>query len=506
MSALRPPVLTLGPPIAKPRKKNLNAHIAKPQPISSPRSSRSVLRSSSPHAGNIIPNGSFNLGHFLKDHTSNGKSNDDNYNSPLSNKKPHIRKIGMSSSEHRSFSIDLSDISKPADLACGRSNQGNRKIQHSASLRKTRHSMGNDSFKDSPLAFNEQAIENHQEDIQEEGQVVVITIHSNWGDPNFLRISSISILDNNYMAVQVLRSTTSPDLGVDTSCLFDGHLIKKEIDQLFSIPWNSNHEPVRIAIVVPADIEISGVRIFNSEISLDSSVKDITILLDSSNTLNGEIPKNFGIDFKFTQQMRQDAIESSRLIDDYFNENREKSFQDQYGFYPLFSTKTLSFEIKKSWTDEYYIGLNGIEIYDQYNKLIQLDDIDDIIIHHCRLSNSPSLLIKHDMHTSRPEKQFLTEIIPGKNPLIEIIFKENHFLSRIVLWNFNSSSDPVEYGVKYIKICSDENVIWCGKIQKSTGNEMSADKKIKTIWLTDSTEIKNQSINNRGSETNQLVA
>lgn len=490
MNIVRPPVLTLGPPIAKPKGRKSHTNISKFQTMSNARSSTSNISSSLTQRGHLNQSGSFDLGHFFKDHPHNNKP-DDALMAQFVSKRSHIGKISMSSSERRRFSIDLSDVSKSTNIPSDKGHSG-KKLRYSPSFRKTRYSMDDNNFNGSPLAFDEGSNGELPKE-EDEGQLIVIKIHSNWGAPDFLRISSISILDDKYMAIPVIKSTTVPDLGLDTQCLFDGHLIKKEIKDLFSIPWDQTYqEPFRLAIVVPSDITISGVRVFNSEISKESSVKDISISLDNSNTLNGEIPKNFGVDFKFTQEMRQDAIESSRLIDDYFNENNEKSFKDQYGFYPLFLIKTISFELKKSWTNENLIGLNGIQIFDQYNKLIQIDDIDDIIVHNCGSSNNSSLLLKNDLKTSRPERQFLMKTLPDKSPLIEIIFKESRYLSRIILWNFNSSREPVEYGVKHIKICADQNIVWCGKISKSVGNEMNADKMIKTIWLTDSAEIRNE--------------
>ena len=499
MNSVRPPALNLGPPIAKPRKRNSHAHIAKPQINSTPRNPISIIQSPPQQKGNLHSSGSFDLGKYLKYHEPTGKS-DDLFMNALS-KKPHLRKIGNSSSERRRFSIDLSDVSKSTGLASDMVHSG-RKIQHSSSFRKTRFSMDNHACNDSPLAFGD----DYTPQEEDEGQLIVILVHSNWGAPDYLRISSISILDDKFMAVPVLKSTTSPDLGLDTSILFDGHLIKREINELFSVPLKSiQNEPLKIAIIVPSEISISGVRVFNSEIAMGSSVKDISISLDNTNTLNGEIPKNFGIDFKFTQEMRQDAIQSSRLIEDYFNENREKSFQDKFGVYPLFETKTLSFELRKSWTDKNFVGLNGIQIFDQYNKQISMDAVDDIIVHNCGSSNDASLLMKNDLITSRPERQFLTKTLNGKSPLIEIVFKEPRFLSRIIIWNFNSSREPVEYGAKYIKICSDENVIWLGKINKAIGNEISAERKIKTIWLTDSMELRNQFIYGNDEGVNQFT-
>lgn len=482
MNNARIPVTTLTPPIARPKKRSSMAHVSASTALSTPRNPHVLIQSPSlhnKHAHNP-PSGRSVLNQ--KEPLPNVNSSDDFFG-----KKGRLRKIGHSSSERRRFSIDLSDVLKPPNT-----DHKVKKIQHSSSLlyRQSRYSMDEFSICDSPLSFN-----NEESNEEDDGQVVVVTVHSNWGSRDFLRVSSISILDEKFMTVPVIKSTTSPDIGIDTKSLFEGHLIKNEMNELFSIPWNENHEPVSIAIMVSKEVTISGVRVFNSEISLDSSVKDISISLDHANTLSGEIPKNFGIDFKFTKKMREDAVESSRLIDNYFNENREKAFEDKYGVYPLFSTKTLSFEILNTWNDEDFIGINGFQIFDQYNKLIQMDDIDDIIVHNCGKTNNPSLLFKDDLKTSRPERQFLTKRLNDLAPLIEVIFKKNTFLSKLVIWNYNSSREPVEYGIKNIKIRSDETVIWCGRILKSIGNEISADKKLRTIWLTDSSEIKNQEVN-----------
>lgn len=488
MNISHAPVLNSSPVIARPRKRHSAAHLNINSQFSPSPLSMSKINSTASNS-KINPSDSFLSGNHLKGHLPNVNSANNIFN-PQTHQKPLLSH--KNKKDQRRFSLDLKSLPIHTDILTDRSNKiKSGRLKHSSSFRSNMNSA--DSIGNSPLAFNEFTTGN-ESDRENDGQVLVIKIMSNWGSSDFLRISSVTVLDDKYLAVPVLKSMTSPDLKIDTKCLFDGHLIKKSVDDLFSVPWCQNHEPFNLVILVSNDVPISGVRIFNSDIATDSSVKDVAIMLDSTTWLNEEIPKNFGIDMKFTQKMREDAVESSRLIEDYFNESREKRFNDRYGYYPLFETKTVYFELLKSWNNEKFFGLNGLQMYDQNNRLISMDDIDDVIIQNYASSNDPSLLFKMDLQTSRPERQFLLTAPPDRLPLIEVIFKEKRFLSRIVIWNYNSYREPLEYGVRNMKISFDDHFVWCGKLHMSAGNEKSADKKIKQIWLTDSSEIKDQSI------------
>ena len=97
--------LSMGPSMTRPLK--MNSHIPK-TPINITNRSFKAKKNlfSSPQVGFIHPSGSFDLGYILNHHNSNPQASE-----VFSDKKSHIRKISNSSSKHRGFSIDLSDIS-----------------------------------------------------------------------------------------------------------------------------------------------------------------------------------------------------------------------------------------------------------------------------------------------------------------------------------------------------------------------------------------------------------
>ena len=158
------------------------------------------------------------------------------------------------------------------------------------------------------------------------------------------------------------------------------------------------------------------------------------------------------------------------------------------------SGKTLKFYIYSTWGDAFYLGLNGIELYDQNGEQIIIENVKEQV--KAKPSDINSLpeygqdprtvdklfdghyLTCDDLHV------WLAPFTRGKEHTIEIDFKSTKTLSMIRVWNYNKSRIHSYRGVKDIAIKCDDKFIFKGEIQKAPGNLKGAESSCEYLMFT----------------------
>lgn len=205
----------------------------------------------------------------------------------------------------------------------------------------------------------------------------------------------------------------------------------------------------------------------------------------------------------------------------------------------------LKLEILSTWGDPHYVGLNGIEIFDQHGVLISfqnparqvracpasINDLDEY-------SDDPRVaknLVDGVNFTSDDFHMWLAPFTVGEEHFVELVMDAKTSISMIRLWNYNKSRAHSFRGVRHARLIlygsprsnttalrpeSSGSVIFEGEISKALGlvNADSIDQSCEVILFTrdevilqaiesnDKTLMKLAQNNDEEEETHSIVA
>ncbi|KAK3752195.1 hypothetical protein QZH41_019340, partial [Actinostola sp. cb2023] len=137
--------------------------------------------------------------------------------------------------------------------------------------------------------------------------------------------------------------------------------------------------------------------------------------------------------------------------------------------------KRLVINIMTTWGDRHYVGLNGVEIYTEYGKPANIQEIaahpSDINIL-ADYGSDPRVVTnlmdgifrtRDDMHL------WMAPFTPTENHYIYVTFTETIRIAMIRIWNYNKSRIHSYRGAKDIEITLDDDLIFEGEIQRASG-------------------------------------
>jgi len=147
-----------------------------------------------------------------------------------------------------------------------------------------------------------------------------------------------------------------------------------------------------------------------------------------------------------------------------------------------------------TWGDPYYIGLSGLDIFDQNGKVVKLKDPkkqvsadpSDINILE-GYSGDPRTVDKIFDGVNRTSDDYHVWLAPfteGKNHTITVTFDESVTISLLRFWNYNKSRIHSFRGARCVEITLDGVLIFAGEIRKAPGNINQADSCAEYILFT----------------------
>ncbi|NXC56535.1 K0556 protein, partial [Aleadryas rufinucha] len=135
----------------------------------------------------------------------------------------------------------------------------------------------------------------------------------------------------------------------------------------------------------------------------------------------------------------------------------------------------LVIDIRTTWGDRHYVGLNGIEVFSSKGEPVQIAKITaeppDINILPA-YGNDPRIvtnLIDGVNRTQDDMHLWLAPFTPGKPHFVFIDFVNSCQVAMIRIWNYNKSRIHSFRGVKDIIMLLDEQCIFKGEIAKASG-------------------------------------
>ncbi|XP_022916333.2 protein KATNIP homolog [Onthophagus taurus] len=137
--------------------------------------------------------------------------------------------------------------------------------------------------------------------------------------------------------------------------------------------------------------------------------------------------------------------------------------------------KMLVFNILSTWGDKYYVGLNGIDIYGDDGRIINVKKIlanpSDVNILP-EYNNDPRIvtnLLDGVNKTQDDVHLWLTPFFYGHNHTILMEFEDVATVAMIRIWNYNKSRIHSFRGAKDVEIKLDDTLIFIGEIRKACG-------------------------------------
>ncbi|CAH0388266.1 unnamed protein product [Bemisia tabaci] len=330
-----------------------------------------------------------------------------------------------------------------------------------------------------------------------------IDLIENWGHSMTIGLTGIQVVSDVGKLVPVEKITCNqPSSQIER--LIDGELMTTNPDHM----WSTNHsELARTFITLHFKVpqQVSAVIIWNYNASSDLTfcgVKSISLSVDGCILPNREciylrrapgnchyvygqcIPLVFNVDLDaVSAQAPSPFMLSPRsVLDDDYEAVLPQGFVYQ-------------FLLLSTWGDDYYIGLNGLQLYDIDGRMIQLNEANV-----SAYPPSVNILegVENDVRTadklidgvndkSDGSHSWLAPVLPGELNRVYIIFSVPISISMIKLWNYRKT--PAR-GVKEFEILVDDLLIYNGVLDVWSNN--SAVKPFRTIVFSPNHQVTNE--------------